>query len=83
MCYKGGGGVKNGPNLCYVFFERSLINLTPVEIPKVADSGCQSSIIRLSVARCVYFSDNDIIPVTLGMAGLISEDLGGDRQHSC
>ena len=49
---------------------------TPVEIPMIADSGCQSSIIPLRTALAMGIAKNDIFPVTLSMRGAISEDMG-------
>lgn len=51
-------------------------NPTPVEIPMVADSGCQSSIIPLRTALAMGVDKSDIFPVTLSMRGAISEDMG-------
>ena len=51
-------------------------NPTAVEIPMIADSGCQSSIIPLRTALAMGVSKSDIFPVTLSMRGAISEDMG-------
>ena len=47
-----------------------------IEIPMVADSGCQSSIIPLRSALAMGIAKADIFPVTLSMRGAIEEDLG-------
>ena len=49
---------------------------TPIEIPMIADSGCQSSIVPLRSALAMGVAETDIFPVKLSMRGAISEDLG-------
>ena len=49
---------------------------TAVEIPMIADSGCQSSIIPLRTALAMGITRDDILPVQLSMRGAITEDLG-------
>ena len=51
-------------------------NPTPVEIPMIADTGCQSNIIPLRTALAMGVAKCDIFPVTLSMRGAISEDMG-------
>ena len=51
-------------------------NPTPIEIPMIADSGCQSSIIPLRSALAMGIAKADIIPVQLNMRGAIEEDMG-------
>ena len=51
-------------------------NPSPIDIPMVADSGCQSSIIPIRSALAMGISKSDIFPVTLSMRGAIEEDLG-------
>ena len=51
-------------------------NPTSIDIPMVADSGCQSSIIPLRSALAMGIDKNDIFPVKLSMRGAIEEDLG-------
>ena len=50
-------------------------NPSPINIPMVADSGCQSSIIPLRSALAMGIAKSDIFPVTLAMRGAIEEDL--------
>ena len=49
---------------------------TPINIPMIADSGCQSSIIPLRSALAMGVNRKDIFPVSLSMRGAIAEDLG-------
>ena len=49
---------------------------TPVEIPMIADTGCQSNIIPIRTALAMGIARCDIFPVTLSMRGAITEDLG-------
>ena len=49
---------------------------TPVDMPMIADSGCQSSIIPLRSALAMGIDRRDIFPVKLSMRGAIDEDLG-------
>ena len=51
-------------------------NPTPVEIPMIADTGCQSNIIPLRTALAMGVAKSDIVPVKLTMRGAISEDMG-------
>ena len=51
-------------------------NPTPINIPMIADSGCQSCIIPLRSALSMGINRKDIFPVTLSMRGAIAEDLG-------
>ena len=51
-------------------------NPSPIDIPMVADSGCQSCIIPLRSALAMGINRGDIAPVTLAMRGAIEEDLG-------
>ena len=51
-------------------------NPSPIDIPMVADSGCQSCIIPLRSALAMGINRCDIAPVTLAMRGAIEEDLG-------
>ena len=51
-------------------------NPTPIDIPMVADSGCQSSIIPMRSALAMGIARDDIFPVKLTMRGAIEEDLG-------
>ena len=51
-------------------------NPTPIDIPIIADTGCQSSIIPLRSALAMGVAKSDIFPVTLSMRGAIQEDLG-------
>ncbi|RUS68757.1 hypothetical protein EGW08_023479, partial [Elysia chlorotica] len=50
--------------------------LPPINIPMIADSGCQSSIVPLRSAQSMGFGKEDKIPVRLIMRGAIKEDLG-------
>ena len=50
--------------------------LSPITMPMIADSGCQSSIMPLRSAQSMGFDKADIIPVKLVMRGAIREDLG-------
>ena len=50
--------------------------LSPITMPMIADSGCQSSIMPLHSAQSMGFGKADIIPVKLVMRGAIREDLG-------
>ena len=49
---------------------------TAVEIPMIADSGCQSSVIPLRTALAMGVAKTDIFPVKLTMRGAIAEDMG-------
>ena len=51
-------------------------NPTPVEIPMIADTGCQSNIIPLRTDLAMGVAKSDIVPVKLTMRGAISEDMG-------
>merc|ERR1712237_237325 len=51
-------------------------NPTSVEVPMIADSGCQSSIIPLRTALAMGVVKSDIAPVKLSMRGAIAEDMG-------
>ena len=50
-------------------------SLSPITIPMIADTGCQSTIIPLRSALAMGIDAKDIIPVKLSMKGAISEDL--------
>ena len=50
--------------------------LSSIDIPMIADSGCQSSIIPLRSALAMGVDIKDIIPVKLTMRGAVTEDLG-------
>ena len=54
---------------------KETMSLTPISIPMIADSGCQSSIIPLRSALAMGIDKSDIFPVKLSMRGAISEDL--------
>ena len=51
-------------------------NPSSINIPMVADSGCQSSIIPLRSALAMGIDRSDVTPVKLAMRGAIEEDLG-------
>ena len=51
-------------------------NPTPVEIPMIADTGCQSNIVPLRTALAMGIARCDIFPVSLSMRGAITEDMG-------
>ena len=51
-------------------------SLSPLAMPMIADSGCQSNIMPLQSAHAMGLTNSDIIPVKLMMRGAISEDLG-------
>ena len=51
-------------------------NPTTIEIPMIADSGCQSCIIPMRTALAMGVATSDIVPVKLTMRGAIAEDMG-------